>query len=95
MKTVKKVRNVLFIGLYFILGIASLPLMFVGKALMLIGDTICFCVCMGMAKMLATLNRPREAMLFLKLYRTGKWEDGSSRSAKEKGKPARQGAPDV
>jgi len=51
-----------------ILAVGTFPILFAGKILYFIGDTICWCVCMGMAKLNDAANKPEVALTWLNIY---------------------------
>ena len=51
--------------------IAIAPILLIGKTLVLIGDTVCYFVCMGMARLFTAMKWSGTALSWLRIYRKG------------------------
>ena len=61
--------RIMLVILAAVMTVISFPVLLLGKITILVGDTICYCVCMWMAKLHDTLKWPETALSWLRIYR--------------------------
>lgn len=62
------IKRLLIIPLSIVLSVLACILLFIGKALSFLGDTISFYICMGMAKFFDYMKWHNAALTWLKCY---------------------------